>query len=310
MREFWMAASLLWLAGVGLRLTILAVPPVIALMQKDLRLTGTQIGILSGLPVVLFGIAALPGSLLIARYGALATLVGGLMIAGVASGLRGAVLDVYWLYAATIAMSAGIAVMQPALPALVRQWMPEKVSFGTALFTNGLLVGETLPVMLTLLLVFPSGRRFLALGAYVLGRAAAADRAVDGGARAASAAPRRCAGYERPRWWPNWRDKVVWQGGLILGSINSIYFATNAFLPGHLTDVGRADLIGGALTAINFGQLPASFMVLAIARKLERRAWPFLLGGSDDRLLAGIALTASFWTVVFAGLLGFLGAVC
>ena len=55
MREFWVAASLLWLAGVGLRLTILAVPPVIALMQADLGLSGTQIGILSGLPVILFG---------------------------------------------------------------------------------------------------------------------------------------------------------------------------------------------------------------------------------------------------------------
>ena len=79
MREFWIAASLLWLGGVGLRLTILAVPPVIALIQADLHLSGTEIGILSGLPVILFGIAALPGSLLIARFGALSTLVAGLL---------------------------------------------------------------------------------------------------------------------------------------------------------------------------------------------------------------------------------------
>ncbi len=309
MRQFWVAASLLWLAGAGLRLTVLAVPPVIALMQTDLDLTGTQVGILSGLPVVLFGIAALPGSLLIARYGALATLVGGLVIAGVASGLRGAILDVYWLYAFTIAMSAGIAVMQPALPALVRQWMPEKVSLGTALFTNGLLVGETLPVMLTLLLVFPlvggSWRWSLMFWGVPLLLIALLTVAI-------APRPQHPAGarIERPRWWPNWRDRVVWQGGLILGCINSIYFATNAFLPGHLTDGGRADLIGGALTAINFGQLPASFMVLAIARKLERRAWPFLLGGIlTIGCVAGIALTASVWTVVFAGVLGFLGAV-
>ena len=60
MREFWVAASLLWFAGVGLRLTILAVPPVITLMQQDLGLSGTQIGILSGLPVVLFGLPRCP----------------------------------------------------------------------------------------------------------------------------------------------------------------------------------------------------------------------------------------------------------
>src|SRR5256886_2503828 len=148
-REFWVAASLLWLAGVGLRLTILAVPPVISLIQADLQLSGTEIGALTGLPIVLFGVAALPGSLLIARFGAVAILVAGLAIAGVASALRGAVPYTLALYATTIVMGAGIAIMQPALPPLVRQWLPKRVSFATALYTNGLLVGETLAVMPT-----------------------------------------------------------------------------------------------------------------------------------------------------------------
>src|SRR5215468_3858793 len=155
MREFWVAAGLLWLAGVGLRLSILAVPPVILLIQADLRLSGTQVGVLSGLPVILFAIAALPGSLLIARFGALATLVGGLVITGVGSALRGALLDVSVLYAATIIMSAGIAIMQPAMSPLVRQWMPQRVSFGTALYSNGLLVAETIAVLLTVPVVMP-----------------------------------------------------------------------------------------------------------------------------------------------------------
>ena len=155
MRDFWVAVGLLWLAGVGLRLTILAVPPVILLIQTDLALSGTEVGILSGLPVILFGIAALPGSLLVARFGAVATLVAGLLIAGAVSGLRGAVLNISVLYAATIVMSAGIAIMQPALSPLVRQWLPQRVTFGTAVYTNGLLVGETLAVMLTIPLVLP-----------------------------------------------------------------------------------------------------------------------------------------------------------
>src|SRR5262249_59650562 len=90
MRKFWLASGLLWLAGVGVRMTSLAVPLVISLIQSDLRLSGTGVGILSGLPMILFAIAALPGSLLIARFGAVPTLVTGLLIAGIASGLRGA----------------------------------------------------------------------------------------------------------------------------------------------------------------------------------------------------------------------------
>jgi CP family cyanate transporter-like MFS transporter len=45
---------LLWLAGNGLRITILAVPPVIPLIRADLGMTETMVGILTGLPPVLF----------------------------------------------------------------------------------------------------------------------------------------------------------------------------------------------------------------------------------------------------------------
>ena len=66
---------LLWLAGNGLRLTILAVPPVIPLIHDDLHMSATQVGILTGLPSMLFAIAAVPGSLLIARLGVRTALV-------------------------------------------------------------------------------------------------------------------------------------------------------------------------------------------------------------------------------------------
>src|SRR5262249_28174167 len=153
MWESWVVIGLLWLAGAGLRLTVLAVPPGILLIAADLNLSGTEIGILSGLPVILFGLAALPGSPFIVRFGALRTLRSGLLIAGVASGLRGAMPNVLVLYTATVVMGAGIAIMQPALPPLVQEWMPKRVTFGTAVCTNGLLVGETVPVMVTVPLV-------------------------------------------------------------------------------------------------------------------------------------------------------------
>src|SRR5215218_7454690 len=82
---------LLWLAGNALRLPVLAVPPVLPNLQAELGMSGTEIGILSGLPVVLFAVAALPGSLLIARIGALQALIAGLLLAAVGTALRGGV---------------------------------------------------------------------------------------------------------------------------------------------------------------------------------------------------------------------------
>jgi MFS transporter, CP family, cyanate transporter len=307
MRQFWIGVSLLWLAGVGLRLTILAVPPVVLLIQADLQLSGTEIGVLTGLPIVLFGMAALPGSLLIARFGAVAILIAGLTIAGIASGLRGAAPSMFALFAATIVMGAGIAIMQPALPPLVRQWLPTRVSFATALYTNGLLVGETLAVMLTIPVVLPlvnnSWRWALAIWGVPLIVIALMTALLAPAATNAQKTQAPTSG------WPDWSNPLIWQISFIFGAINSVYFCSNAFLPGYLTGVGRPDLIAATLTALNLGQLPASFVLLAIAGTLENRAWPFIACGALMlACIVGMITTASAWTVLFAAALGFLGA--
>ena len=50
--------------------------------------------------------------------------------------------------------------MQPALPAVVRQWLPDRVGFATAVFTNGLIAGEIVPVSTTAIAGgFPQTRR-------------------------------------------------------------------------------------------------------------------------------------------------------
>src|SRR5512147_2598237 len=85
---------LLWLAGIALRLTILAVPPVIPLIHDEFNLSATEIGVLTGLPSLLFAFAAVPGSLLVARLGIRAALVVGLSLTAIGGALRGALPDV------------------------------------------------------------------------------------------------------------------------------------------------------------------------------------------------------------------------
>src|SRR5258708_21598300 len=111
---------LLWLGGAALRFTNLAVPPVIPLIHDELGLSATQIGILTGLPSMLFASAAVPGSLLIARLGVRNALVVGLVLTAMGGALRGALPDLSWLYAMTIVMGAGVAIMQVTMPPAVR----------------------------------------------------------------------------------------------------------------------------------------------------------------------------------------------
>jgi CP family cyanate transporter-like MFS transporter len=298
----------LWLAGVGLRVTVLVVPPLITLIAADLHLSGTQIGILSGLPIILFGLAALPGSVLIARFGAFQILLAGLLIGGIASALRGAMLDVLALYLSTAVMSAGIAIMQAALLPLVREWLPDRVSFATAMLTNGLLVGEIIPVMLTIPLVLPvvDGSWRAAFALWSVPMFLIAGLVIAFAPRTNEAAPAPAPAL----WRPNWRSREIWQLGILLGSVNSVYFCSNAFLPGYLAAVGRPDLIGITLTGLNLGQLPGSIAMLAMSGRLERRPLPFILSGAGILLcLAGIVTTAGAWTIFCASGIGFLAAV-
>ena len=86
--------ALLWLAGVAMRMTILAVPPVIPLVHDDLHMSETQVGLLIGLPLSIFALAAIPGSLLIARIGPRLAVIAGMVIAALAGAARAAAIDV------------------------------------------------------------------------------------------------------------------------------------------------------------------------------------------------------------------------
>ncbi len=49
------------------------------------------------------------------------------------------------LFAMTFFMGAGVAICQPAAPTLVGEWFPARIGFATAVYVNGILVGEAIP---------------------------------------------------------------------------------------------------------------------------------------------------------------------
>jgi CP family cyanate transporter-like MFS transporter len=305
-RNVWLAAALLWLAGNGLRITILAVPPVIPLIRDEFSLNATQVGILSSIPLALLGLAALVGSLLVARLGLIGALIGGLALVAGGSALRGLAGSYPMLVLTTIVMCAGVAIMQPIMPGAVRQWMPGRVGLGTAIYTNGLLAGAVFAVLLTIPVVLP---------------------AVDGSWRASFVvwaipvaivalvvwiyAPRPATATVGPaivphKWLPDWHLGLVWRLGALFLCINAIYFGANTFIPIYFKSADRPDLITGTLVGLNFGQIPASLLILAFARHLEGRAWPFLLSGALSFAgLAGLVLNVGAMSTWWAALIGF-----
>lgn len=294
---------LLWLVGNTLRLTILAVPPVLPLIHDELNLNATQIGILTGLPSMLLAVAAVPGSLLIARLGLRTALIVGLLLTALGGALRGLLPDIAWLYAMTIMTGAGVAIMQVTMPSTVRAWTPTHIGFATAVYTNGLLIGEVLPVSLMLPVVLPLVGSWQ--WAFVVWSAPIivivllvllfALRTTNGD----GSAPGR-------RWWPDWRKGLIWRLGFMLGTVNAMYFSTNAFIPNYLTSHGQGEWISAALAALNIGQLPASFLLLAVAGRVEGKAWPYVVSGLLAVVgVAGIVFGTGLWVVAAAALIGF-----
>jgi MFS transporter, CP family, cyanate transporter len=299
---------LLWVAGVSLRLTLLTVPPLIRLIHNDLGLTEMDVGILSGLPPVLLGLAAVPGSLLIGHFGAIPVVIAGLLATAFGCALRGAAPDFMVLCAATALTGIGVAIMQPAMPSLVRAWLPERIGFGTAVYTNGLLVGDILPVAFTpLVLPLVGGSWRLAFVVWALPCIVFALAMLGLAPRPAV----RAQLVARLRWAPDWRSGLIWRLGLMFGATNGTYFATNAFIPDYLQRLDRSDLIEPALSALNIGMLPGSILLIACAGWLVGRGWPYMGCGVLSLIcILGITCGGGWIIVIAAGVLGFAIAAC
>ena len=282
-----MRLLLLWLGGVCLRLTMLAVPPLIPLIHHELHLDEKLVGALVSGPVLILAIAAVPGSLLIAKLGIRGALVAGLGTVAVFGALRGLGPSVPVLFSATFLMGAGVAVTQPAFPALVREWFPRRIAIATAVYSNGILIGETLPTALsTPVGVLPlahgdwrfaiaSWSLIVLLSAILLGLYAPT--------RAAAAAPVW-------RWWPQWRSNQAIRIGIVMGMASATYFGANAFIPDFMDQTGRHGLITPTLAVLNASQLLTAPAVAL---------WPNLLTGRGGFIGSAVLMAIAQAGIVF-----------
>ena len=95
----------------------------------------------------------------------------------------------------------------------------------------------------------------------------------------------------------------------MLGSVNALYFATNTFIPYYFHAESRDGLIGPALVALNAGQVPASFVLLAVVGELEHKVWPYVVCGVISIVcVAGIVFGDGAVVIGSAAVMGFAAA--
>lgn len=296
---------LLWLGGIDLRLTMLAVPPLVPLIHHALHLDEKSVGALVSLPVLLLAVAAVPGSLLIAKLGVRGALAAGLGLVAVFGGLRGLGPSTPVLFGATVLMGVGVAVSQPAFPSLVREWFPRRIAIATAVYSNGILIGETVPTALT----SPAGVLPLAHGDWRWALALWSIVVVATAVAIVLAAPAHRKLKVPSRWWPSWRESQAVRIGLVMGMASAVYFGSNAYIPDFLDQTGRHNLIAPTLAVLNGSQLLTAPAVTIWSRLLTGRAG--FIGSSVLMGVAqlGIVLTPGAGVVLWALVLGFAAAL-
>ena len=166
------------------------------------------------------------------------------------------------------------------MPALVGRWLPHRIALGTGIYTNGLLVGEILPVAFFPLLFPLFGGSWRATFVFLGGADCRHRAAFLPLRRRERQSPKASAGPPLVARLAGARHSGA--GRLIFASASALYYASNAFLSAHLMAAGRSDLVNPALTALNLGQLPASLLLIAFEPATRSgEAWPLVAGRRD-----------------------------
>jgi len=293
--------ALLWLVGLYFRLPVFAASALAPRISADLALGDAATGALTTLPVLLLAVGALWAGRIASRWGARTTVAFGLLLMAAASAGRGLAPEVFSLLTATIAMGAGIAAMQTATPALVRDWTPTRVGLGSAVYLNGMMAGEFIGAALTLPVVVPlaGGDWRLSFALWSLPAIAIAAlvfftrRCSQSHEADATLEPDTAAAAATP-----WGDPRTWRIGLMLGSAITTFFAVNAYMGRILEARGELEHLDIALALFNLAGLAGSVFMLRYAGKWVGRQGPLAattalsaLGLSGFMLLAGAAAT-------------------
>lgn len=278
----------LLLVAANLRGSLTGVGPLLPAIQQDLSLSSFGAGVLGSLPLLMFALFA-PLARLGARFGAERLVLAGLVA------LAGGILlrsegHVAALYAGTVLLAGAIAMTNVLVPTLVKQHYPDRVPAITTLYATVIQVFASLGsgIAVPLALWLPGGWR-ASLASWVA--LALVTIAVwlphrHAGRHARDEAPARLAA-QAPH--PPWRRALAWQITGYLGAQSTLFYVAVSWYPTYLHGFG--------VSATTAGWLLTVYQVVALVAGL---AVPVLIPRLRDQrgLAAGVA------AIGFAGTVG------
>jgi len=209
---------------------------------------------------------------------------------------------------------------QTAVPVLIRRWYPKQIGLVSALFSDGLILGEAVAAGITVLIMV----RFLGSDAWAGTFVFWGIPIVVLFALWLFLAPPAPAKVNRPRLSrqhtttksldvnsPIQRKRVnALHLGILVGGGSLIYFGMNAWIASYNQALHQSYVTPAALLSLNAAQLPVSIGVTFVAQHIAGRRWPFIVAGIISALaIVGWIFTPAELQPLWAALLGGSGAL-
>ena len=252
----WILLASIGLIALNMRGPFVAVAPVVGPMQAELGFTPVELGLLTGIPVLCFAVAAplasIAGRKLGAEVAITLTLLGVLLGVIVRSAGSGALVML-----GTIILGVAITIGNIAVPLIIRRdFAPARQATAMGIYTAALNIGSFVTAMVTAPLAELLGWRLGLAACGIFAVAALVAWVLAFGSRAFRAAPVPAPDPARTRTKPASRWITV---GLTLGFAGQAfsYYGVTAWLPSIL-----ADELG--MTAAGAGAGSSLFQILAI----------------------------------------------
>ncbi|RJK96726.1 MFS transporter [Vallicoccus soli] len=278
------------LVALNLRTPLAVVPPLTSALEDDLGLSGPAVGLLTTLPVLCMGLFAPPAQRLAHAHGREATVALALLslLAGTLLRVAGDLLAL--LYAGTLLVGVGIALIGTLLPGIVKDYAPRRAGLLTAVYLSAMMVGATAASALAVPLADAAGswREALLLPVVLVVAGLVGWAPVLRGAR------RRLGGdrADAPRRRLPWSSPTARLLAAYLAAQSLLFYTELAWIAPTFVEEGSTDEAAGVhLAAFMASQLVASVGVPLLADRLRDRR-PLLLGvvGLSVVGLAGLVL--------------------
>jgi CP family cyanate transporter-like MFS transporter len=276
------------LAALNLRPAIAGISPLLDEIMKDAGLTPAGGGAITTVMIVCLGVCGPVAPLLARRIGLDRTLLVGRVVLAAGVLLRAAD-GVATLYAGAAVAATAIAVMNVAMPGIVKQHFPDRVNLLTGVYSSAIVAGAASASARVIPVEHATGYGWRGVSALLAVPALAAALLW-----LPQALGRQAGGQNGPRpFGVVLRSRVTWYVTAMMGLQSFTFYVMLTWLPTIFLDAGLpADQAGYLLSVTNLVQVGATLLVPVLAGR-RRSLVPFVMA-------AGLLTVAGYLGMLLA----------